>query len=117
MADLTIKAGDDLIVDITVDDGSSPLDLSTCTNIRFFIKKNSDPTQNPDISKELGDGITIIGDPSDGVFEVLVTGAETLTLNPLLDYNYVAYVLLDDGTTATVETGVLAVTPSLLKTT
>jgi hypothetical protein len=86
---LAIDQGDDEIIDITiVDPDGSPTDLSDC-KLWFYAKENvTDPDVAAVIAKDsdVGGGIEIAADPTDGTATVTIARADTTGLaTDLLD--------------------------------
>lgn len=81
-ADLEIICGNDAVatVQLYAADGSTPLDLTGVTEIVYVAKKQASPDYPALITKTYTDsgGITITGDPEDGLIAIAFEDTDTL---------------------------------------
>lgn len=102
---ITTHAGDTEILEQTVVDGISPVDL-TASEILYRLSKGVGSMTL--ISKATGDGIEIT-DPDSGVFQVEIAEGETDGLEG--NYRHTAQLIEAGGRTTTVLTGVVTILP------
>lgn len=111
MADFTMYQGDTKILEVTVKDEAGDVVNITDTTIRWQLSKSA-RTVPPLLSKETGDGITIV-DGAAGRFDVALDPEDTVDLSARSYYHEAE--IDDAGVISTVLTGKATIRQALIK--